>query len=646
MAKNRELPIKKLFSCLIVFVILICTVSFSVIASDNNPTSTYINLKDGPEPAERLAGAVTISNDYLTMTIYSDGNFKGTNAIGECIFFPGPTSDLTIKIGSLEYNIRGTLSNYRTKDTYINPNNDKEAITEWVLPEGIHVEQHIKLEGDHVAFTVKARNNENFNQDVSVRYLWDTQLCDNDGSPLKAKGTIYIKEMCFEPIGFDHWCAYSRPEESEAKLVTYGWWADMPDKMIFAHWPSAIGSVYSYNWDPNRQFYTPGYVSSPESDSCVLMYWENMNLPANGEKSVTSYYGTTRQAGLTLSMSLNKDEYDSNGIMRISVCVEDADSNTVFPITKDNTVVRIDGNEVNIKNILTYSNGWYSIIVRAPTEYGTHNVKVEVVTDQGTAASDLKSFNVFEPFTFVHITDVHMGWSEEIFILGPIAITITSKRILSAAIDKINEINPDFILDTGDIAEKGSMYDAYWAYRDALDSLNDIKIYTVSGNHDWYNFWYGIGNLKNYEDIIIPTRPSDYDPLISPDDHNNYYFEHKSYLFVGLDTGWDVGGPLFQGSGLSTKQIEGLHNINPELKEKRKIIFMHHPAINGLWPTAGHWCIKNNRLNFIDYCFNNEVSLVLTGHTHEDKVFNIVGEREYWNLWGSTLWPLFICSNT
>jgi len=335
------------------------------------------------------------------MYIYPDGDFTGTNAAGECIFFPGATSDLTIKVGPNEYNIGGTLSNYRTKDTYINPNNDKEAITEWDLPaaegpeeffatayhcvyeaeldgtqtitrvisgtsytltasflfgghgvamqgtgktgpdgdyihydggggsfahisnpeeftdevrqrytelgitdftgfgnlalthpeqaaysvvsevtgasgrtlvpwysiavdtsvislgttgtllfksgtapdgatkikfraddtgggitgnhidvyvgEGqaaldqwvqtggnryveayrIHVEQHIKLEGDHVTFTVKVRNNENSDQDISVRYLWDTQLCDNDGSPLKAKGTLYTKEMCF-----------------------------------------------------------------------------------------------------------------------------------------------------------------------------------------------------------------------------------------------------------------------------------------------------------------------------------------------------------------------------------------------------------------------------------------------------------------
>jgi len=159
--------------------------------------------------------------------------------------------------------------------------------------EGIHVEQHIKLEGDHVVFTIKIRNEKNSDQDISVRYLWDTQLCDNDGSPLKAKGTLYTKEMCFEPVDFDHWSAYSRPDESTAELVTYSWWQNTPDKIIFAHWPAAIDSVYSYNWDPNRQFYTPGYVRTPQSDSCVLMYWEDMNIPAHGEKSVTVYYGTS-----------------------------------------------------------------------------------------------------------------------------------------------------------------------------------------------------------------------------------------------------------------------------------------------------------------------------------------------------------------
>ncbi|RLG90711.1 MAG: hypothetical protein DRO36_05650, partial [Candidatus Hecatellales archaeon] len=732
---------KKALSCLVVGIVLMSAVPWMVAAlGDENFSKTNSNLKVGIMPAES-ASSVTISNEYLTMTVYPDGNFKGTNAAGEWIFYPRDTSDLTIKVGSNEYSVvHGSLDNYRTKDTYINPSNDKEAITEWdiettehsskvkygfwpywidsqsyqpdwsglthvsyfsmdansdgtldtchigadyynvrdiahshnvkvtltvtthdhnkqdydhilayhrndlannisqklqyygadgvsidfegvsstnsytgesnkelmeqfmqtlhdtlknanpnyhlsfcvmgsvetvyrnadlsqyidavflmgydyhwssapttgalspyddpnqldvvdsvnslknyYLPnkiilglpfygydwpcssnqpgasttgngtavrmkdaianaqtygriwdsnshtpwyryqsgdtwhqcwydddeslglkfdyvndanlggtgfwalgyegnnaniwnvvkekfgssEGIYVEQHIKLEGDHVAFTVKIRNNENSDQDVSVRYLWDTQLCDNDGSPLKAKGTLYTKEMCFEPVDFDHWSAYSRPEESEAKLVTYGWWANIPDKMIFAHWPEAIDTVYSYDWNPNRQFYTPGYVSSPKSDSCVLMYWENINVPANGEKSVTSFYGTSVQAGLTLSMRLDKTEYRPNEMMKIYVKLIDADGNSNFPLTKDNTKVKIDENDVKIEDIIPQPNKEYLVKVKAPSEVGEHTVWMQVVTDQGSAI-DSKDFSVSgEKFTGTVAVDLN-----------------------------------------------------------------------------------------------------------------------------------------------------------------------------------------------------------------------------------------------
>jgi archaellum component FlaG (FlaF/FlaG flagellin family) len=366
---------------------------WAVMASEGEiALKTDSNLEVGVRSAEVSANSVTISNEYLTMMVYPNGNFKGENAAGEYIFYPGATSALSIKVGSKEYDVY-SLSNYRTKDTFISPANDKETITEWDLPEGIHIEQHIWLEGDHAVFAVNMKNNRDYAQTVSIRYLWDTQLSNNDGSPLKAKGTLYTKEICFKPVDFDHWSAYSRPDESTAEVVTYGWWANRPDMLIFAHWPHAISTTYSYDWDPNRQFYTPGYVSSPNSDSCVLMYWEDIALPANGEKSVTSFYGTSHRVELTLSMRLDKAEYNPNETMSIYVKAIDADGHSNYPLTRDNTEVRIDGNDVNIEDIIPQPNGEYLVKVKAPSEAGEHDFWAQVVTDQGYA-SDSKSFSV------------------------------------------------------------------------------------------------------------------------------------------------------------------------------------------------------------------------------------------------------------
>ena len=289
-------------------------------------------------------------------SIAVDTSVISLGTTGTLLFKSGTAPDGATKIKFRADDTGGGITGNHI-DIYVGEG--QAAIDEWYQTGGnryvevnkIHVEQHIKLEGDHVVFTVKVRNNGNSDHDVSIRYLWDTQLCDNDGSPLKAEGTIYTKEMCFDPVGFNHWNAYSRPDESQAELVTYSWWQDTPDKIIFAHWPEAIGSVYSYSWDPNRVFYTPGHVTSPESDSCVLTYWEDVRVPANGEKSVTVFYGTSVQTGLTLSMRLDRTEYTPDEIMKICAEVTDADGNSNFPLTKDTTEVKIDGKDVRLDEL-------------------------------------------------------------------------------------------------------------------------------------------------------------------------------------------------------------------------------------------------------------------------------------------------------
>ena len=54
----------------------------------------------------------------------------------------------------------------------------------------------------------------------------------------------------------------------------------------------------------------------------------------------------------------------------------------------------------------------------------------------------------------------------------------------------------------------------------------------------------------------------------------------------------------------------------------KKIIFMHHPVINGKflnrWNTE---VISQNREQFMDICDTYGVDLVLTGHTHENKIY-------------------------
>jgi formylglycine-generating enzyme required for sulfatase activity len=187
---------------------------------------------------------------------------------------------------------------------------------------------------------------------------------------------------------------------------------------------------------------------------------------------------------------------------------------------------------------------------------------------------------------------------------------------------------------------------------------HDISVYFVPGNHDRRkNLAGGDDNLENYHKYIkTPGQGITY--LIPPDNYT-FEFEYGGYLFIGLDSGSDFSGidmimsggntPIPvpdrspEGSGLSDVQLTALEKLNPNIP---KIIFMHHPAINDrediTWednppaPGGNDACISQNRKRFIDYCKNNNVQLVLTGHTHADKFFDADGNVNLNNR------PLFI----
>jgi UDP-2,3-diacylglucosamine pyrophosphatase LpxH len=83
--------------------------------------------------------------------------------------------------------------------------------------------------------------------------------------------------------------------------------------------------------------------------------------------------------------------------------------------------------------------------------------------------------------------------------------------------------------------------------------------------------------------------------------------------------------------------------------QMNQIIAMHHPAVNdkndtGIGaipndlPSGNDECIAFNRGAFITYCQMHNVSLVLTGHTHENHVFTVDGKETS----NYSAWPLFV----
>jgi len=350
--------------------------------------SLAMNVKKVKTSQEEY-GAFDLYNDKLRVTVYSDGLFTAQTADGKQILYPGDTSDLSIKIGNTAYDVQhGDLGNYTT----VQPTklNNYTAITCWEIND-VNLTEKIELVGSYIKFTLIVRNDGYTTKNISLRYLFDTQLENNDGSPLMAKGVLYTYEWAFCPVDFNYWSAYTEPNVTTSQLVTYCWWDTRPTEIIFAHWPEAKGTIFYYNWSPTRRFYTPGYTSSPESDSCVLMYWDNIVLPPGATKVINVYYGISYKIPIELSIKLNKQTYRSGELME--VFAKATSNGSIVVLSRDNTNIYIDGNRVPIHSVaFDPATGYYVFYVPAPIVTGDittyHTLKVVVAAGEGSATAE------------------------------------------------------------------------------------------------------------------------------------------------------------------------------------------------------------------------------------------------------------------
>gem|GEM_PF-1000813 len=247
-----------------------------------------------------------------------------------------------------------------------------------------------------------------------------------------------------------------------------------------------------------------------------------------------------------------------------------------------------------------------------------------------------------DEFSFVQLTDIHIG---KVYNL------INEKENLANVICYINEeIKPDFIVISGDLVDwynDCSKQNFFEKLQEAIIMCNS-PVFTVPGNHDRYEhrlllLYNPFYDLTNYHLYINPL--------------NDYAFEYGNMNFLLLDSGYDysrweiklnIWKPTPEGSGLTNNQIYLIENElgNDEMNQN---IIMHHPAVNdrddyGLFavpddlPSGNENCIAFNRAEFIEYCLINNISLVLSGHTHDNKVLNFLGEKP------SDLfeWPIFV----
>jgi predicted phosphodiesterase len=129
--------------------------------------------------------------------------------------------------------------------------------------------------------------------------------------------------------------------------------------------------------------------------------------------------------------------------------------------------------------------------------------------------------------------------------------------VFENAIDKLNLLQPEFVLSVGDLidgyTEDANVWNAEWDEFDALVNKLDMPFYYVPGNHDTSN--------KLLTEAWKERHGRDY-----------YYFVHKSVLFIALNTDEINDG------GISEKQVEYVKKVLNEHQDVQwTFVFMHRP---------------------------------------------------------------------
>jgi predicted MPP superfamily phosphohydrolase len=321
------------------------------------------------------------------------------------------------------------------------------------------------------------------------------------------------------------------------------------------------------------------------------------------------------------------------------VTLQSIDGTSSYPLEnqleKWSTWIKVGSDIVEDDMIVSYDiesipEGFYNITVITTTANYSWPHAVQIINTEPAE------------YTVVQLSDIHIGKYSNF---------VNKKKELIRLFTYINEnIHPEFVILTGDSVDWYNQKSKRNVYADLQEAIlhSDSPVYTIPGNHERYAnsllfLYYPFTNLTPYHRFLNPL--------------NDYSLHYGTMNFVFLDSGyeysrWEIQPQIWnttpEGSGLSNTQMYLLENIwgAPQMNQ---MIIMHHPAVadtndtgfgalpNDL-PSGNNECIAFNRGLFITYCLENNVSLVLGGHTHKNHVFTSLGKETT----NDTAWPLFV----
>ncbi len=214
-------------------------------------------------------------------------------------------------------------------------------------------------------------------------------------------------------------------------------------------------------------------------------------------------------------------------------------------------------------------------------------------------------------FTFTFLTDIH---------LQPESNAVEG---FSLAIEKVNELQPDFVITGGDL-----IMDALGQTFGRADSLYNLyaevsgdftmPVYNTLGNHELFGFNRVFG--------IDPTHPMYGDKLYEERLGKRYYaFDHKGWRFYILDSVDEFQEESYHYKGqVDSEQLEWLADDLSGVDAATPIVVsVHIPFITAqtqfhggsTFPNSVSIVIENSK-EVLDLFSDHNLKLVLQGHLH------------------------------
>jgi len=212
----------------------------------------------------------------------------------------------------------------------------------------------------------------------------------------------------------------------------------------------------------------------------------------------------------------------------------------------------------------------------------------------GTALAQKNISN--EPWFFIQLTDPQFGMFDK-------NASFEKETVLyEKAVAKINSLNPDFVVITGDLVNDQNSVSQINEFKRITAKIKaSIPVYYSPGNHD-------IGQIPDTESL------KKYKQNYGSD---RFSFMHKGSSFIGFNTG------LIKAK-LERPEQDQYNWLSKQLRKSQKsqhiLLFTHYPFFNKTIeePTAYSNIDKEHREKYLNLFRNNNVAAIFSGHHHNN----------------------------